>query len=97
MNKENIRKELKRLDSLIFEARMCLSTIEKEFYGGITITVPIGENEYGTIPLDKHDESGEEFYEGQYTGEAVLTNTGTLAAYNSTHRTKGQRNIVLPE
>jgi len=46
MNKENIRKELKRLDSLIFEARMCLSVIEKEFYGGIT------------IPLDKHDESG---------------------------------------
>ena len=74
MNKENIRKELKRLDSLIFEARMCLSAIEKEFYGGITIT-----NEYGTVPLDKHDESG------------------TLKAYNSTHRTKGQRNVVLPE
>ena len=79
MNKENIRKELKRLDSLIFETRMCLSVIEKEFYGGITITVPIGENEYGTIPLDKHDESG------------------TLSAYESTNRTKGQRNIVLPE
>ena len=53
MNKENIRKELKRLDSLIFEARMCLSGIEKEFYGGTTIT-----NGYGTVPLDKHDESG---------------------------------------
>ena len=74
MNKENIRKELKRLDSLIFEARMCLSAIEKEFYNGITIT-----NGYGTIPLDKHDESE------------------TLRAYESTHRTKGQRNIVLPE
>jgi hypothetical protein len=92
MNKENIRKELKRLDSLIFETRMCLSVIEREFYGGITIT-----NEYGTVPLDKHDESGEEFYEGQYTGEAVLTNSGTLAAYNSTNRTKGQRSVVLPE
>jgi hypothetical protein len=79
MNKENIRKELKRLDSLIFETRMCLSTIEKEFYGGITITVPIGENEYGTVPLDKHDESG------------------TLKAYKSSNRTKGQRNIVLQE
>ena len=83
MNKENIRKELKRLDSLIFEARMCLSGIEKEFYGGITITVPIGENEYGTIPLDKHDESEEGFYEDQYTGEAVLTNA--------------KRNVVYPE
>ena len=95
MNKENIRKELKRLDSLIFEARMCLSTIEKEFYGGITITVPIGENEYGTIPLDKHDESGEGFYEDQYTDED--RKEATLRAYNSTHRTTGQRNIVLPE
>ena len=90
MNKENIRKELKRLDSLIFEARMCLSTIEKEFYGSVTIT-----NEYGTIPLDKHDESGEGFYEDQYTDED--RKEATLAAYNSTHRTTGQRNIVLPE
>ena len=42
MNEENIRKELKRLDSLIFEARMCLSTIVREFYGGVTV---LGVNE----------------------------------------------------
>ena len=42
MNEENIRKELERLDSLIFEARMCLSTIVREFYGGVTV---LGVNE----------------------------------------------------
>jgi len=79
MNKENIRKELKRLDGLIFEARMCLSVIEKEFYGGMTIT-----NEYGTIPLDKHDES-EDPVDVKYTGEAVMTDMNS------------KRNVVLPE
>jgi len=42
MNKESISKELKRLDSLIFDARMCLSTIVREFYGGVTV---LGVNE----------------------------------------------------
>ena len=79
MNKENIRKELKRLDSLIFETRMCLSTIEKEFYGGTTIT-----NGYGTVPLDKHDES-EDPVDVKYTGEAVMTDMNS------------KRNVVLPE
>ena len=44
MNKENVRKELKRLDSLIFEARVCLSTIEKEFYNGTTTTYTTGRD-----------------------------------------------------
>ena len=44
MNKENVRKELKRLDSLIFEARVCLSAIEKEFYNGTTITYTTGSD-----------------------------------------------------
>jgi len=42
MNKKSISKELKRLDSLIFDARMCLSTIVREFYGGVTV---LGVNE----------------------------------------------------
>jgi hypothetical protein len=44
MNKENIRKELKRLDSLIFEARMSLTTIEREFYNDTTITYTTGRD-----------------------------------------------------
>jgi hypothetical protein len=69
MNKENIRKELKRLDSLIFETRMCLSCIEKEFYHGMTITneseVP-AERKYNSVGLeyitgrDPGDENGSE-------------------------------------
>ena len=60
MNKENVRKELKRLDSLIFEARMCLSGIEKEFYKGKTVYTHVDEGE-------------DEFYDVQYTGEAAMT------------------------
>ena len=60
MNKENVRKELKRLDSLIFEARMCLSGIEKEFYNSKTVYEHVDESEDG-------------FYDAQYTGEAAMT------------------------
>ena len=49
MNKENVRKELKRLDSLIFEARICLSTIEREFYSSVTIET---EQKYNSVGDD---------------------------------------------
>ena len=58
MNKKSISKELKRLDSLIFDARMCLSTIEKEFYNGMTVTNECeeddscGERKYNSVGDD---------------------------------------------
>tara|TARA_R100000687_G_C6428303_1_gene154414 strand:+ start:1018 stop:1233 length:216 start_codon:yes stop_codon:yes gene_type:complete len=57
MNKENIRKELKRLDSLIFEARMSLTTIVREFYSSVTVETEQKYNSVGDdyIPKKKLD------------------------------------------
>ena len=66
MNEENIRKELKRLDSLIFEARMCLSTIVREFYGGVTV---LGTNESEVPAERKYNSVGLEYITGRDLGD----------------------------
>ena len=88
---EKIAEQLQKLDSLVFDLRMSLSALQSELHESVTVstTVPTEhynttlfdaspqsrESEYGTVPLDKHDEVNVKVSqtEPRYTGEAVLT------------------------
>ena len=88
---EKIATQLQKLDSLVFDLRMSLSALQSELHQSVTVstTVPTEhynttlfdaspqsrESEYGTVPLDKHDEVNVKVSqtEPRYTGEAVLT------------------------
>ena len=72
MNKQKIAEQLKELDSMVFRLRMAVTALQGEFNESVTVstTVPTEEynttlfeaspqsreSEYGTVPLDKHDE-----------------------------------------
>ena len=72
MNKQKIAKQLTELDSMVFRLRMAVTALQGEFHESVTVstTVPTEhynttmfeaspqsrESEYGTVPLDKHDE-----------------------------------------
>ena len=72
MNKQKIAEQLQKLDSLVFGLRMAVTAIQSELNESVTVstTVPTEEynttlfeaspqsreSEYGTVPLDKHDE-----------------------------------------
>ena len=79
------------MDKLVFDLRMSLSALQSELHQSATYStkVPVDqyntamfdaspqsrESEYGTVPLDKHDEVNVKVSqtEPRYTGEAVLT------------------------
>ena len=85
---EKIAKQLQHLDRLVFDLRMGLSALQSELHESVTVSITVPteeynttlfeaspqsrESEYGTVPLDKHDEA-EVQTEPRYTGEAVLT------------------------
>ena len=88
---EKIATQLAQMDKLMFDLRMSLSALQSELHQSVTVstTVPTEhynttlfdaspqsrESEYGTVPLDKHDEVNVKVSqtEPRYTGEAVLT------------------------
>jgi hypothetical protein len=69
---EKIATQLQKLDSLVFDLRMSLSALQSELYESVTVSIKVPtehynttlfeaspqsrESEYGTVPLDKHDE-----------------------------------------
>ena len=88
---EKIATQLQKLDSLVFDLRMGLSALQGELHESVTVSITVPtehynttlfdaspqsrESEYGTVPLDKHDEVNVKVSqtEPRYTGEAVLT------------------------
>ena len=88
---EKIATQLQKLDSLVFDLRMSLSALQSELHESVTVSITVPtehynttlfdaspqsrESEYGTVPLDKHDEVNVKVSqtEPRYTGEAVLT------------------------
>jgi hypothetical protein len=69
---EKIAKQLQHMDKLVFDLRMSLSALQSELYESVTVSIMVPtehynttlfeaspqsrESEYGTVPLDKHDE-----------------------------------------
>ena len=69
---EKIAKHLEVLDRLVFDLRMGLSALQSELHESVTVSITVPtehynttmfeaspqsrESEYGTVPLDKHDE-----------------------------------------
>ena len=69
---EKIAKQLQHMDKLVFDLRMSLSALQSELYESVTVSITVPtehynttlfeaspqsrESEYGTVPLDKHDE-----------------------------------------
>jgi hypothetical protein len=69
---EKIAKQLAHMDKLVFDLRMSLSALQSELHESVTVSITVPtehynttmfeaspqsrESEYGTVPLDKHDE-----------------------------------------
>ena len=69
---EKIAKQLEVLDKMVFDLRMGLSALQSELHESVTVSITepteqynttlfeaspqSRESEYGTVPLDKHDE-----------------------------------------
>ena len=88
---EKIATQLAHMDKLVFDLRMSLSALQRELHQSVTVSTKVQidlynttlfeaspqsrECEYGTVPLDKHDEVNVKVSqtEPRYTGEAVLT------------------------
>ena len=113
---EKIATQLQKLDSLVFDLRMSLSALQSELHESVTVstTVPTEhynttlfdaspqsrESEYGTVPLDKHDEVNVKVSqtEPRYTGEAVLTDPdGFHGKSYADYERDVERKRVLPE
>ena len=116
MNKQKIATHLTELDRMVFRLRMAVTALQSEFNESVTVstTVPTEhynttlfdaspqsrESEYGTVPLDKHDEVNVKVSqtEPRYTGEAVLTDPdGFHGKSYADYSRSVERKRVLPE
>ena len=116
MDKQKIAKQLEVLDSLVFKLRMAVTALQSEFNESVTVSTKVPtehynttlfdaspqsrESEYGTVPLDKHDEVNVKVSqtEPRYTGEAVLTDPdGFHGKSYADYERDLERKRVLPE
>ena len=112
MNKQKIAEQLKELDSMVFKLRMAVTALQSEFHESVTVSITepteeynttlfeaspqSRESEYGTVPLDKHDEVNVKVSqtEPRYTGEAVLTDPD---GFHGKSYKDFEKSRVLPE
>lgn len=112
MDKQKIAEQLKELDSMVFKLRMAVTALQSEFNESVTVSITepteqynttlfeaspqSRESEYGTVPLDKHDEVNVKVSqtEPRYTGEAVLTDPD---GFHGKSYKDFEKSRVLPE
>ena len=112
LNKQKIAEQLKELDSMVFKLRMAVTALQGEFHESVTVSTKVPteeynttlfeaspqsrESEYGTVPLDKHDEVNVKVSqtEPRYTGEAVLTDPD---GFHGKSYKDFEKSRVLPE
>ena len=112
MNKQKIAEQLTELDSMVFRLRMAVTALQSEFHESVTVstTVPTEhynttmfeaspqsrESEYGTVPLDKHDEVERNNDEVNVKVSHVEPDGFHGKSYKDFERST-ERNRVLPE
>ena len=115
MDKQKIAEQLQKLDSLVFGLRMAVTALQGEFNESVTVSIKepteqynttlfeaspqSRESEYGTVPLDKHDEVNVKVSqtEPRYTGEAALTDYDDPDGFHGKSYRDFEKSRVLPE
>ena len=112
---EKIAEQLQKLDSLVFDLRMSLSALQSELHESVTVSITepteqynttlfeaspqSRESEYGTVPLDKHDEVNVKVshVEPKYTGEKGYVEEDDPDGFHGKSYKAFEKSRVLPE
>jgi hypothetical protein len=112
---EKIAKQLVHMDKLVFDLRMSLSALQSELHESVTVSITVPtehynttlfeaspqsrESEYGTIPLDKHDEVNIKVshVEPKYKGEKGYVEEDDPDGFHGKSYKDFKKSQVLPE